>query len=253
MIKFFKHIRQNQIMENKTGKPALPAGRYFKYAIGEIILVVIGILIALQINNWNEIRKEKNIETSILNELHSDFKSDLISLNEDIEINTRAIQSNELITNVLKSKIEYHDSLDLHFGNIQYNAQFTVNTGGFENLKSRGFEIIKNNTLRKAIIELQDKWYDYLFLLNEKNNTINIEQLLPTYRKHFTNLIYTFKDQYVSFTPVNFESLRNNTDFLQLIAYQKFNNEQTLQYLEMIIDRIKDVIYKVESELISRS
>jgi hypothetical protein len=54
MIKFFRKFRQNLLLENKTGKPALPAGRYFKYAIGEIILVVIGILIALQINNWNE-------------------------------------------------------------------------------------------------------------------------------------------------------------------------------------------------------
>ena len=50
MIKFFRHIRKNLLMENKTSK-------YFKYAIGEIILVVIGILIALQINNWNEQRK----------------------------------------------------------------------------------------------------------------------------------------------------------------------------------------------------
>ena len=50
MIKFFRKIRQNQVMENKTSK-------YFKYAIGEIILVVIGILIALSINNWNEQRK----------------------------------------------------------------------------------------------------------------------------------------------------------------------------------------------------
>ncbi|NNL82776.1 MAG: hypothetical protein HKP28_05265, partial [Winogradskyella sp.] len=46
MIKFIRQIRYNLISENKTGK-------YFKYAIGEIILVVIGILIALQINNWN--------------------------------------------------------------------------------------------------------------------------------------------------------------------------------------------------------
>jgi len=53
MIKFFRKIRQNLLIENKTGK-------YFKYAIGEIILVVIGILIALQINNWNENRKHKN-------------------------------------------------------------------------------------------------------------------------------------------------------------------------------------------------
>ena len=47
MIKFFRKIRQNLLMENKTGK-------YFKYAIGEIVLVVIGILIALQINTWNQ-------------------------------------------------------------------------------------------------------------------------------------------------------------------------------------------------------
>ena len=52
MIKFFRHIRRSLIQENKMGK-------YFKYAIGEILLVVIGILIALQFNNWNEQRKHK--------------------------------------------------------------------------------------------------------------------------------------------------------------------------------------------------
>ncbi len=52
MIKFFRRIRQNLIMENKTSK-------YFKYAIGEILLVVIGILIALQINNLNEAKKQE--------------------------------------------------------------------------------------------------------------------------------------------------------------------------------------------------
>ena len=50
MLKFFRSIRRQLLNENKTGK-------YFRYAIGEILLVVIGILIALQINNWNEGRK----------------------------------------------------------------------------------------------------------------------------------------------------------------------------------------------------
>ena len=60
MIKFFRHIRQNLIMENKTGK-------YLKYAVGEIVLVVIGILIALQVNNWNENRKtEIKIKNSLI-------------------------------------------------------------------------------------------------------------------------------------------------------------------------------------------
>ena len=53
MIKFFRRIRYDLMEKNKTGK-------YFKYAIGEIILVVIGILIALQINNWNEVQEKKN-------------------------------------------------------------------------------------------------------------------------------------------------------------------------------------------------
>ena len=55
MIKFFRHIRQQLLSEGKTAN-------YFKYAIGEIVLVVIGILIALQINTWNEFRKERKIE-----------------------------------------------------------------------------------------------------------------------------------------------------------------------------------------------
>ena len=62
MIKFFRHIRKSLLMENRTSK-------YFKYAIGEIILVVIGILIALQINTWNQNRIYLKIEKQLLSEL----------------------------------------------------------------------------------------------------------------------------------------------------------------------------------------
>ena len=69
MIKLFRKIRQNLIMENKTSK-------YFKYAIGEIILVVIGILIALQINNWNEERKLKTNEKDLYSRIILDLQVD---------------------------------------------------------------------------------------------------------------------------------------------------------------------------------
>ena len=78
MIKFFRHIRQSLIMENKTGtssEASAKAGKYFKYAIGEIILVVIGILIALQINNWNEKRKARINEKLNLTQLLEDFNT----------------------------------------------------------------------------------------------------------------------------------------------------------------------------------
>ena len=83
MIKFFRKIRQNLLSEGKTGK-------YLKYAIGEIVLVVIGILIALQINNWNEQSKAKksaDIQLSQLYQNISDHLSLLKTLNEVVKNN----------------------------------------------------------------------------------------------------------------------------------------------------------------------
>ena len=77
MIKFFRKIRQNLLIENKTGA-------YFKYAIGEIILVVIGILIALQINHWNENRKENSSLQILTENLNNEFEKNLIELELDI-------------------------------------------------------------------------------------------------------------------------------------------------------------------------
>jgi hypothetical protein len=93
MIKFFRHIRQSLLMENKTGKPTLPTGRYLKYAIGEIVLVVIGILIALQINNWNEQRKDRTKEHILLKQLHEDYQADLVQLEEKMATREKMIAS----------------------------------------------------------------------------------------------------------------------------------------------------------------
>lgn len=74
MIKLFRNIRQNLLAEGKTTK-------YFKYAIGEIFLVVIGILIALNINNWNEQKKNEAKIVNTLKEIQNDIQLDLIQAN----------------------------------------------------------------------------------------------------------------------------------------------------------------------------
>ncbi len=99
MIKFFRHIRQRLIRENRFSK-------YLLYAIGEIILVVIGILIALQINTWNELRKEQTNEQKILVELQSQFKDNLVQLEDKIH------QRNLIITNS-KRALELIDSKEV--------------------------------------------------------------------------------------------------------------------------------------------
>lgn len=77
MIKFFRRIRQNLLSEGKTGK-------YFKYAIGEVVLVVIGILIALQVNNWNEQRKQKQNYLNIIRIIKNDLMIDTLNINQVI-------------------------------------------------------------------------------------------------------------------------------------------------------------------------
>jgi len=86
MIKFFRKIRQNLLSEGKTGK-------YFKYAIGEIVLVVIGILIALQINDWNENNKLNELKQVYYQQLLKDLNADKKYLTEKINLyNSRIIE-----------------------------------------------------------------------------------------------------------------------------------------------------------------
>ncbi|MCW5518178.1 DUF6090 family protein [Muriicola sp. Z0-33] len=80
MIKFFRKIRQRLLTENKFSK-------YLIYAVGEIVLVVIGILIALSINNWNELKKQRIEEIGLLRDLKTDFEIKNKQLQKEYEIN----------------------------------------------------------------------------------------------------------------------------------------------------------------------
>lgn len=95
MIKFFRHIRKRLVSENKLSK-------YLLYAIGEIVLVVIGILIALSINNWNEGRLALDKERTTLSNLNSEFSENLKDLDSINTILLRTIQANESIFNMIQ-------------------------------------------------------------------------------------------------------------------------------------------------------
>ena len=97
MIKFFRNIRQTLIMENKTSK-------YLKYAIGEIVLVVVGILIALQINNWNEQRKEDKMGLQFLKGIQSDLEKDIILIDSVLKVNKQCFSLISSIDSVFHKK-----------------------------------------------------------------------------------------------------------------------------------------------------
>ncbi len=169
MIKFFRKIRQNLLSEGKTGK-------YFKYAIGEILLVMIGILLALQVNNWNDSRLETKREQTILKNLHTEFNDNLTELQriydgseESYRSSVRLLEiikddnpiNSEEIELLLNSIINGFFSLDLYSASIDE----IINTGSLN--------IIKDVKLREHIsnwsfivADTEDDieiYYDYMF------------------------------------------------------------------------------------------
>ena len=144
MIKFFRKTRQNLLMDNKTSK-------YFKYAIGEILLVVIGILIALSINNWNENKKLTNKEVKILKEIKSELEGSLRDLTSDIKDQHRNLNSAKIIRNTVLYGKKHNDSLNEHFLLMIDHESLTAKVSAFESLQSVGLEIISNDTIRQKI------------------------------------------------------------------------------------------------------
>ncbi|TXG34528.1 DUF6090 family protein [Seonamhaeicola maritimus] len=135
--------------KNKTGK-------YLKYALGEIVLVVIGILIALQLNNLNERNKLKAKEIEILNDFKSSLKNDLFGLNISIKREEQTKSSMKLILAHLESDLPYSDSLKYHFGMTMSTWTSNVNRSVYESLKSEGLDLITNKGLRQHITNLYD-------------------------------------------------------------------------------------------------
>jgi hypothetical protein len=172
MIKFFRHIRHSLIVENKTAN-------YIKYAIGEIILVVIGILIALQINNWNEQNKENRLEAEYYCRLLEDAQQDLEQVNQFIKASEdRLAASNQAVRLLQKEKAKKVDvSNQLGLSIIAIYSDFTPNNSAFEDLKSgANLNIIKDKHIIKAINNYFNTVTGYISIIK-----VNANIALDTY------------------------------------------------------------------------
>ncbi|MCH2490867.1 MAG: DUF6090 family protein [Flavobacteriales bacterium] len=143
MINFFRKIRQNLLTENKFSK-------YLIYAIGEIILVVIGILIALSINNWNEEKKDTDFENEMLAQIQENLANDKKALKKIKIIFNNAISSSNKILELKRSE-ENLDSLKYWLADIIQFERFQPITNSYETLKSKGLDKVSNKKLRMLL------------------------------------------------------------------------------------------------------
>ena len=225
-------------MENKTSK-------YLKYAIGEIVLVVIGILIALQINNWNENRKMQLQEVKLLSDIQLELEKTLDDFQFGMDFINNSIEDIDKVEYYFKNDLAYSSELDSCFGRIPHNFAGSFNSAAYNSLKTIGIGIIQNEKLRIDIINMYDVKFLNIPDYTTDENLIRSSIVFPFYAKH---IMYSDNSTY-SATPNNFEELKNNHEFLNILRIIKRQRMRGVERFNEVIIPLSILIKDIKTEL----
>ena len=275
MIKFFRHIRKSLLMENKTGK-------YFKYAIGEILLVVIGILIAVQINTWNQNRNRLQLESVLLDQLKDELTEIYSDLNGDYTILKLGRESNYRIEDYIDKDLPYNNNLSFDFYLINIDEYIYPKAAVYDKLKEEGLDIISNDTIRYLtravyeslfprisrgnpfnpdISEFFKEYYHTNFKPN-KDYSLQFMHIIPSdtlgsaiYQADTISYPITFstngiKRKYtIGYHPLNFEALKKDAKFHMLLKQTTSFRDYKVGRYQMTKERVKELVRRIDIEL----
>ena len=221
MIKFFRKIRQKLIVENRFNK-------YLLYAIGEIVLVVIGILIALQINNWNEHKKVRKKATVYIDKIVNDLKVDTLNINKLI------LKVDKHKDNISKY-YEYFNSADtidisieelrdsINKLKVLYVKYYPVNKT-FKDMESSGSSDLLSDSQRNFLIKLASNQQE-LEIINK-----------------------SYIDQAVRARQISSQLLGANSDFYKKLKINNSKERKTqgLLHLHLYLDALDDLYYYIK-------
>ena len=239
MIKFFRKIRQQLLQENRFSK-------YLLYAIGEIVLVVIGILIALQINNWNENRKVDGEMLKILTEIRSNLISDSLNIEETYSKRLEDINIQYTVIKKLEVGDIPYDSINYHLGRVMLARRIVLLDNGYQLLKKLGIELLQDQELRNR---LTSYYTTNLKEINDDTNDDDFEFLtlfLPYARNHFRD--YTWGIEAI---PADYEQLKSDLYFLTSLKVNIKNEEGTLFDLREGNQAIRALLPRLDKTLSS--
>ena len=214
MLRFFRQIRQRLLTDNKISK-------YLLYAVGEILLVVIGILIALQIDNWNEERKNKLKEENYLLQLKDEFEANLMQTKGNLATFNKYQSLTELVLKVYSmDTIVDHRHLAMAVELASYGTPPVITDNVWQDLVSSGnSDLISNTKLRSSIskyfgmVEMQrnshkDHWVDDQNATHDLTSSIlpwqDRRSISMSFQKFISDSTLTYPE-----VTIDFESIRN--------------------------------------------
>ncbi len=230
-------------MENKTGK-------YLKYAIGEIALVVIGILIALSINNWNEARKLQNEELKLLYDIKTNLEVTLANFKNDTIGNKQDLVGYQKIETYIKNNLPYNKELNASFGRLTFwSSPYIINTA-YSSLQTKGLDIISNEALKNAIVNMHEVEFPIIILDYEGSEIELMSNIVtPFFAKHIRRL---HEQSLMLSRPNNFESLKQNEEFKNILSMIIRQRKRGFEFYRDIMKSMKTLIQDIDTELQTR-
>jgi hypothetical protein len=252
MIKFFRHIRQAMIKENRVSK-------YLLYAIGEIILVVIGILIALQINNWNSDRQLRVQEQEYLTSLKNEFSINLKLLNQSIQEIEDQKQNIEALLLVFDKNVcdTMSDSTkaSLIYAVLSGFARFSPSTGVLTDVTSTGnLNVILNKELRQNLATFGNTLDDVKLVENgTKELMVSLREFIhknSSIRKLMISRGIILSERSIS-DSVGYDHLFQSVEFENLLLdhYLVSNSTNGSRFFLKVKDEIEQILTAIEQEL----
>jgi hypothetical protein len=222
---------------------------WYKYLL-EIIVVILGILIAYNLDQWQEERNRTRLEVKILREFKTALSTDLADVRENIALQERGTRSCKIILRVIADKLPNNDSLDAHFAYTHTASYFINNTSPYDQLKIGGLDIISNDAIRNRIENVYGR--TYYFIRQLESEVHRKSELLGTVDMHYLSNVSRvsgqFRVQALDFTGLMSNSeypgllrsvISGNTVILELAYYDASNEIDEL--IRLINDEIDEL------------
>lgn len=215
----------------------------------EIFVLIIGIVGAFQLENYGQEKARRKVEIEILKGCKTELMADLKDLELNISELTQSMQSIDIVLTALDKNPSYHDSLAYHFNYTFLPIHWVYSTSTFETLRSKGLDIIRNDSIRYQLITLYDSQYK-LFLQAEAEE---LEQVHYCMKHLFPNRFessWNYENKGPAFRgeliPLDFESLRTDTEYLYFIKTQ---HNRTRSYIDFFYFNLKMSVVKMIDEI----
>ena len=228
---------------------------WIRYLI-EIVVITIGILAAVGVEDWNNNRKSRETELKVLQDLVDGLNGDLATLEYNKDVHERAKSSCQVILKAFEDKEEYSDSLSRHFAATHYYTVSFSKQGAYESLKSIGLEIVTNKTILTKIVNLYEEWYG-IIQVNQEILRAEIEHIKLNFNQEHFDQFLIFNpspSDALSFyegqmTPHDFQGLKQNKQYIYYLKSLFSSHSTYLFQINLTIGMVNNIIEDLNREI----